>query len=79
MCFEVIEHVFNIDEVLTEIFRVLKPNGLFLGTLPFVCEEHEIPYDFARYSSYGIRHILSKNNLPVLEFVKSTTNVLTVG
>ena len=78
VCFEVLEHVFNIDEVGSEISRVLKPNGLFLGTLPFVWEEHEVPYDFARYTSYGITHVLSKNNFCVLELIKSTTYVLTV-
>lgn len=79
VCFEVLEHVFNIDDVCREIARVLKPNGLFLGTIPFAWEEHEIPYDFARYTSYGIKHILNKNNLQVIDLVKSTTSVLTIG
>ena len=79
VCFEVLEHVFNIDEVCAEISRVLKPNGLFLGTLPFVWEEHEVPYDFARYTSYGIKHIFSRNNFHVVDLLKSTTYVLTVG
>jgi SAM-dependent methyltransferase len=79
VCFEVIEHVFNIDEVCAEFSRVLKPNGLFLGTLPFVWEEHEIPYDFARYTSYGIKDILSRNNFRVIDLLKSTTYVLTLG
>lgn len=77
--FEVLEHVFNIDEVCAEISRVLKPNGLFLGTLPFVWEEHEVPYDFARYTSYGIKHIFSRNNFHVIDLLRSTTYILTVG
>jgi SAM-dependent methyltransferase len=79
VCFEVLEHVFNIDKVCSEISRVLKPNGLFLGTLPFVWEEHEEPYDCARYTSFGIKNIFSRNNLHVVELLKSTTYVLTVG
>jgi len=77
--FEVLEHVFNIQDMCAEITRVLKPNGLFLATLPFVFEEHETPYDFARYTSFGITHILNSNDLQVVELAKSTTSVLTIG
>jgi SAM-dependent methyltransferase len=76
--FEVFEHVFNIDETLREIRRVLKPGGQILITTPFAWDEHEIPYDFARYTSYGIRNILERNSFDVLEIKKTTTYVLTV-
>lgn len=79
VCFEVLEHVFNIDELLVELTRVLKPNGLFLATVPFVWEEHEAPYDFARYSSYGMVHIVKNYNFEIIKLIKSTTNVLTIG
>jgi SAM-dependent methyltransferase len=70
LCTEVLEHVFNIDEVLTEINRVLKPGGKFLITIPFIWEEHEMPYDFARYSSLGIEAILQKHKFVVQEHRK---------
>jgi len=76
--FEVFEHVFNIDEVLTEIKRVLKPDGQLLITIPFAFGEHEIPYDFARYTSYGIRHIFENNKFEVLDIKKTTTYILAV-
>jgi SAM-dependent methyltransferase len=79
VCFEVLEHVFNVEEVCAEISRVLKPNGLFLLTVPFVWEEHEIPHDFARYTSYGLKHILNKNGFHVEKLIKTTTYVLTFG
>ena len=50
LCTEVLEHVFNIDVVLLEFNRVLKMNGKALITTPFMWEEHEMPYDFARYT-----------------------------
>jgi SAM-dependent methyltransferase len=62
---EVFEHVFNLDELLAEIRRVLKPGGQFLVTVPFCWDEHEVPYDFARYTSYGLRHLLEKNGFEV--------------
>jgi SAM-dependent methyltransferase len=64
---EVFEHVFNIDEVLAEIYRVLKPGGKLLITCPFAWPEHEVPYDFARYSSFGIKHILEKAGFKITE------------
>ncbi len=64
---EVFEHVFNIDEVLTEIHRVLKPNGQLLLSCPFAWPEHEVPYDFARYSSYGIKSVLERNGFKIVD------------
>ena len=70
-CSEVFEHVFNLDEVLKEIHRVLIPDGKILVTVPFCWHEHEVPYDFGRYTSYGIKHIMEKNGFKVLEYRKS--------
>jgi SAM-dependent methyltransferase len=78
VCFEVLEHVFNIEEVLAEIYRVLKPNGQLLISIPFAWDEHEIPYDFARYTSFGIAHILNINNFEVVKLIKTTTYILAV-
>jgi SAM-dependent methyltransferase len=71
-CSEVFEHVFNLDEIVPEVNRVLKPGALALITVPFVWDEHEVPYDFGRYSAFGIRHVLEKHGFEVLEHEKST-------
>ncbi len=57
---EVFEHVFNLEEILKELNRVLKTGGKILITCPFAICEHEVPHDFARYSSFGIRHFWKK-------------------
>jgi SAM-dependent methyltransferase len=71
LCSEVFEHIFNIDEVITELYRVLKPGGKMLVTVPFVWSEHELPFDYGRYSRFGIRYLLEKNHFVLLE--QSTT------
>jgi SAM-dependent methyltransferase len=67
---EVLEHVFNPDILLKEVNRVMKMNGIFLMTTPFFWEAHGQPYDYARYTSFGLEHILDKNGFEVLEQIK---------
>jgi SAM-dependent methyltransferase len=75
---EVFEHIFNLEQILNELYRVIKPSGYMLITLPFVWDEHEIPYDFARYTSFGIDHLLKKTGFEVIAIQKTTNYVETV-
>jgi SAM-dependent methyltransferase len=70
-CSEVLEHVFNVEEILTEINRILKDEGKILLTVPFCWNEHEVPYDFGRYSSFGIQHVLFEAGFDIIEYKKS--------
>ncbi|MCF6158626.1 MAG: class I SAM-dependent methyltransferase [wastewater metagenome] len=72
---EVFEHVFNPVEFLNEIYRVLKPGGTLLMTVPFVWDEHEQPNDFARYTSFGLRYILKKSGFEIIEYRKSIYDI----
>lgn len=72
---EVFEHVFNPDQFLSEVFRVLKPGGMTLLTLPFIWDEHEQPHDFARYTSFGIKALLEKHGFEIIELRKSTDDI----
>lgn len=69
---EVFEHIFNLEDIIIELQRVLKTGGVMLVTLPFVWNEHEQPYDFGRYTSFGITDLLSRNGFEVIELRKST-------
>lgn len=75
---EVFEHVFNLSQILDELYRVLKPGGNVLITVPFVWDEHEIPYDFARYTSFGLKHILQEKGFVILQEKKTTGYVSTI-
>ena len=65
LCSQVFEHVFNPEEFLGEIRRVLRPGGCLVLTVPFVWDEHEQPHDFARYSSFGLKALLERNGFEV--------------
>ncbi len=49
---EVLEHVDDPKEVLREAFRILKPEGKLIITVPFLFPIHADPYDYARYTDY---------------------------
>lgn len=55
---QVMEHVPEPKLVLAELYRVLKPGGKMIYTGPLFYEEHEIPYDFYRYTQFGLRYLL---------------------
>lgn len=75
---EVFEHVFNIDELLAEINRVLKIGGCLGFTCPFSWSEHEQPYDYARYSSFAIKFLLEKHGFEVVYYNKTHTRIETI-
>ena len=60
LCNQVLEHVFNPETFLSELHRVLRPNGVLILTVPFLWPEHEQPYDCLRYTSFGLRDRLER-------------------
>lgn len=78
ICNQVFEHVFNPDNFIAEISRVLKPSGKLLLSVPFVWDEHEQPNDYARYSSFALKYILQKNGFRVISQIKTCADVTTI-
>ena len=72
---EVIEHLFEPTHVLVELHRVLKPGGKLLLTTPFIWELHETPYDYARYTPFGLGHIAKQVGFKVHEENKHGTTL----
>ena len=55
---EVLEHIPTPQDAVNEIFRVLKEDGKFIFSTPFIFPIHDEPHDYYRYTHYGLRHLL---------------------
>lgn len=71
VCNQVLEHIFNPELFLSEVNRVLKLNAKLLLTVPFIWDEHEQPIDYARYSSFGLKHLLENKGFKVIRQKKT--------
>ncbi|MBI1344180.1 MAG: methyltransferase domain-containing protein [Terrimonas sp.] len=78
LCTEVFEHVFNLEQVIQELYRVMKNDSMLLITCPFVWNEHEVPYDYARYTRFALKDLMEKQGFEILEYSKSGNFVTTL-
>lgn len=60
LCTQVLEHLELPRESVRELFRVLKPGGRLFLTAPMAHPEHQTPFDYFRFTSYGLRSICEK-------------------
>jgi SAM-dependent methyltransferase len=67
LCTELLEHVPKPGQALCEISRLLKPGGTLLLTVPMIWGLHLEPYDFFRYTKYGLRYLAERTGLTVVE------------
>lgn len=57
---DVLEHVKDSGTILSEVRRVLKPDGILVINMPFLLELHADPEDYRRYTSFGLKNLLNK-------------------
>lgn len=56
----VMEHLCEPQVMLDEAFRILKRGGAVVLQVPWQWWIHEAPYDFFRYTPYGLKYLLEK-------------------
>lgn len=66
LSFEVIEHVPDPRKALAEIYRILKPGGKLVMSVPHLMYLHNEPYDFYRYTKYGLRLLLEEAGFKII-------------
>ena len=66
LCVEVLEHVPHPQQAAKELFRVLKPGGHLIVTVPHYMYAHNEPYDYFRYTKYGLRLLLEESGFHII-------------
>jgi SAM-dependent methyltransferase len=64
---EVLEHIPEPERAIAEVFRILRPGGKFLLTVPFLVRLHEEPADYYRYTQHGLRFLLERAGFDVVD------------
>jgi ubiquinone/menaquinone biosynthesis C-methylase UbiE/GNAT superfamily N-acetyltransferase len=67
LCTMVLEHLEDPQRALDEMYRITKPGGYVIITVPLFWHLHEEPRDFYRYTKYGIRHLFTTAGFRVVE------------
>jgi SAM-dependent methyltransferase len=67
LCSQVIEHVPEPELAIQEAYRILRPGGIYILSVPSMFKLHMEPNDFHRFTKYGLRHVLSKTGFEVVE------------
>jgi uncharacterized protein YbaR (Trm112 family)/SAM-dependent methyltransferase len=63
----IIEHVYNPERAVAEMFRILKPGGLVYTEIPFMRAYHMIPVDYQRYTISGIQQLFSRHGFSLVD------------
>jgi SAM-dependent methyltransferase len=67
---QVLEHVFEQQQMINEAARVLKKGGYIILSVPFTWELHEEPYDFFRLTKHGLKEMFEKSGFQI-EYIKA--------
>jgi SAM-dependent methyltransferase len=62
LCVNVLEHIYNHKNLINEAYRVLKPGGIFVGSVPFLIHYHPDPHDYFRYTHETLWRLFSECN-----------------
>ncbi len=79
LCSEVLEHVPEPARLLAEAARVLRRGGALILSTPQTWGLHEEPFDFYRYTRYGLDHLARGSGLTVVEIRPTCGTLAMVG
>jgi len=66
LIFNVLEHVYETNNAISEIKKLLKPNGKIYISTPFLYRYHHAPSDYYRFTLDFYSRFASKNKLKII-------------
>jgi SAM-dependent methyltransferase len=58
ICHQVLEHVPKPAAAVAELYRTLQPGGVLVVSVPHLSRQHELPYDYFRFTPVGLERLL---------------------
>ncbi len=59
LMFNILEHVYNYQYLVSEVHRILKSGGAVIGFVPFLVNYHPDPHDYFRYTKEALQKIFT--------------------
>lgn len=78
-CFNVLEHIYDYDNLISESYKVLKPEAKFIGSVPFLVNYHADPNDYWRYTWQTLERIFVSNGFKVSKIIVLSFGPLSAG
>ncbi|HEY3235718.1 MAG TPA: class I SAM-dependent methyltransferase [Polyangiaceae bacterium] len=66
LCVQVLEHTPRPADLVMELARVLKNDGVLILSAPFSFRLHEEPHDYFRFSPHGLRELCARAGLEIV-------------
>lgn len=60
LCVNVLEHIFNYQNVISETYRILKPGGQAIFAVPFLIQVHPSPHDHWRFTGETLERLFTE-------------------
>jgi SAM-dependent methyltransferase len=76
---EVLEHVADAERAAAESFRVLKPGGMWIVTVPYIYPTHEAPHDHRRFTHHGLIALAERHGFEVVSVAAKGGEALLVA
>jgi len=77
LCTEVLEHVEDPAAFLCDLNRVLRKGGTLILTVPWSARLHHLPYDYSRFTRFGLASLLESVGL-IVETIEERGNDVAV-